>query len=158
MSQHKIATILKIFTVVAAIVGALFFFLYVPIVMKEAASVAEMPDLEWKGIAGISTIALMIYLALWDFWKMCTRIGDNNSFCRENARCIARIGIYALIAMALILCGTIWVATLSLLSGPLVIFVFFVEFVILGVAVVCFALSKLVENAAALKEENDLTI
>lgn len=159
MEQKRIARALKIFAVFAGAVAGCFFFLYVPVgIWQIAQSWEEVAWLRWPGTIGMWAIALQCYLALAEFWRICGRIGRDNSFCRENAASMHRMGIYAFVAAALMVGGTIFLKTQSLLSGPIVIAVFFSVSVAVSIGVVCVALSLLIENAARLKEENDLTI
>ncbi len=159
MKQSTIARALKIFTVCVAAVGSFFFFFYVPVLIWQM-SLAERETswLRWPGTVGMWVIALLCYLALWEFWRICTRIGRDDSFCRENARSMRHIGILAFVAAALILGGTIFLMVLHYLNAAGFLVIFFILCVAVGIGVLCSALSKLIENAASLKEENDLTI
>lgn len=158
MDQKRIAGILKVFCVFVALVGGIFFFWYVPVLIEQISFMEDLPQLRWPGTVGMWMIAVMCYLALFDFVGICRRIGKDNSFCKENARSMARIGIYALVVMVLILGGTLALFAMQLMDIAMFFIIFFVEFVALGIAVICYALSKLIENAAVLKEESDLTI
>lgn len=43
-------------------------------------------------------------------------------------------------------------------SGPLIVWGIFIEFIVSGIAVICYALTKLIENACEIQEDNNLTI
>ena len=158
MKQKSIAGVLKFFTALAAVMAGLFFFWYVPIGIEEIAITEHLEYMRWPGTLGMWAIALMVYLALFDFWKICGRIGKEDSFCRENASAMTRIGIYALMVFALILGGALVVSFMNLMDGPFALVVFFVEFVAAGIAVICLCLGQLILRATEIKEENELTI
>lgn len=158
MKQIKIAKILKRFTVLTGVVGGIFFFWYLPLFIEEAAIMNNLQWLRWPGTFGIWVIALLCYLALFYFWKICTQIGNENSFCKENAYFMKIIGMLAIIVCGCVVFGNVVLAFFHLLSGAMIIFSFFVIFVGCGIAVICYALSKLIENATIIKEENDLTV
>lgn len=159
MQQKRIANILKIFSIAVAVVGALFFFWYVPVIIQECAiMMPEAAYLRWPGTIGVWVIALLCYIALWEFWRICTRIGNDNSFCMENARSMKHIGLLAFLAALLIVGAEIFLISIHCFGGTELIATFFLVFAACGIGVVCLALSRLIRNAAELKEENDLTI
>lgn len=159
MTQNKIAKALKIFTVCVGVVAAFFFFFYIPVIIWEISVMEpEAAWLRWPGTIGMWAIALLCYLALWEFWRICTRIGRDDSFCRENASSMLHIGILAFAVGVLILGGTIFLMVIEYLNAAGMLVIFFVLCVAAGIGILCVALSRLIENAASLKEENDLTI
>jgi len=108
------------------------------------------------GIIAISISAIPIAVALALFWKICTEIGRDNSFCYKNARWLSGIGFCALIDTGYCAVGTL---TLEILVGsPVWLLGTAVCVVGLGIALAAFLLSHLVLKAADLKAENDLTI
>lgn len=159
MNQKKIADGLKFFSVIVAAVGAVFFFWYAPCMADKYAALApEAETLKWPGLIGIWAIGLLCYLALLEFWKICTRIGEDNSFCRKNARSMRIIALLAFLAAVLLLVGGVIRACLGFWELLSAVKLFFVIFIACGLGVLCLALARLIENAAKLKEENDLTI
>jgi len=94
MSQESIAKILKVFCVFVAVVGAFFFFLYAPLLVDDLAFMyPEAAYLKWPGLVGIWLIAILCYAVLVNFWMICVRIGEDNSFCNENANGMKRMGL-----------------------------------------------------------------
>ena len=50
---------------------------------------AQYPELAWlvtPGLVAVSVSVIPIIIALVLFWKICTEIGRDNSFCHKNAR------------------------------------------------------------------------
>lgn len=119
----------------------------------------ETPELEWlvtPGIIAISLSAIPIAVALVLFWKICTEIGRDNSFCHQNARWLSGIGVCALIDTGYCAVGTV---TLEIIAGsPIWLLGTAVCVVGLAIALAAFLLSHLVLKAADMKAENDLTI
>ena len=119
----------------------------------------EEPELAWlvtPGIIAISLSAVPIAIALVLFWKICTEIGRDNSFCHKNARWLSGIGVCALIDTGYCAIGTV---TLEIIAGsPIWLLGTAVCMVGLAIALAAFLLSHLVLKAADMKDENDLTI
>lgn len=159
MEQKTIAKYLKIFSIITAFIGGIFFFWYIPVIISEMADMfKEAVFLKIPAIICILFIACLCYMALGNFWKICTQIGNNNSFCKENAQSMKNIGKLAFVVLIMILAGTIFLLMIGFLNAAWFFICLFTAFVACGIAVICFALSKLIENAAIIKEENDLTI
>ena len=159
MSQKSIAKMLKVFCVVVAIVGAFFFFLYAPLLVDELATMyPEAAYLKWPGLVGIWVIAILCYVVLGNFWMICVRIGEDNSFCNANADGMKRMGLFSFAVGALLTVAMIFLGFLGFLGIAYFIVYFLLMCVVCGVGVLCLALSALIRRAAQLKEENDLTI
>ena len=159
MEQKKVADGLKFFSCVVAAVGAVFFFWYAPSMADKYAALSPGAEsLKWPGLIGIWAVGLLCYLALWQFWKICTRIGNDDSFCKKNARSMQIIALLAFLAAILLLVSGVIRACLGFLELLHGVKLFFTIFIACGLGVLCLALARLIENAARLKEENDLTI
>lgn len=159
MEQIKIAKCLQFFSIVTALIIGLFFFWYLPIAVISVVDMyPEIASLKETAILCIVVIALLCYIAIYNFWNICTQMKLGNSFCYKNAKAMRNIGIIAGIILLILLTGTIFLGIIGYLSGPFVVMMFFLVFVTCGIIVICIALSKLIENAAKIKEENDLTI
>lgn len=159
MTQKRIANVLKVFCIFVAVVGAFFFFLYIPLIIDEFALMfPEAAFLKFPGILGVWVIAALCYIALWNFWGICTRIGEDNSFCEENAKAMKNMAIMGFLMTGLILAAMIFIGILGFLGISYFMIGFFVACITTGVGVVCYALSLLIRKAAEIKEENDLTI
>ena len=132
---------------------------YLVIFPQRVQEAGGMYDMEWivtPGIAAVSLSAIPVAIALALFWRICTEIGRDNSFCRRNARWLSGIGFCALLDTGYCAVGTV---TIELLVGsPIWILGMGVCMVGLAIALAAFLLSHLVLKAAELKDENDLTI
>ena len=112
----------------------------------------------WLIVAGMCGLALFYGLALWEYLCICVRIGNNQSFCRENARGLGRISLH------LFLAAGVWLlaqgAALLPDVGPGGWWVSFFLFALASAAmgVLSWAIGKLLSRAVQLQEENDLTV
>jgi len=159
MSQKSIAKILKVFCVFVAVVGAFFFFLYAPLLVDDLAFMyPEAAYLKWPGLVGIWLIAILCYAVLVNFWMICVRIGEDNSFCNENANGMKRMGLLSFAVAVLLTAAMVFLGCSGFLGIAYFVVYFLLMCVVCGVGVLCLALSALIRRAAQLKEENDLTI
>lgn len=159
MNQKSIAKVLKIFCIIVAVVGAAFFFFYVPARLEGLAILfPEAAYLKWPGLIGVWVIAVLCYIVLGNFWMICVRIGEDNSFCNENADCMKRMGLLSFVVAVLLTAAAVFIACLGFLGAAYFLVYFFAMCLVCGVGVVCLALSALIRCAARIKEENDLTI
>lgn len=102
---------------------------------------------------------ILCYMVLYRFYCVCNEIGRDNSFSRENA------GNFTRMKFQLLILGGIWagyaVAGLILNEGrylTVVICAALLAVIFFTIAAFAGALSKLIERAYEIREENDLTI
>lgn len=155
--QRKISVWLKGLCIVVGIMITAYFAMKIWISTRD---IGLYPG--WQIYAGIGLSGLVLVmcgLILRRFWKVCTEIGNDNSFSLENVENFKRMALIGGICMAQYLVRTIIVLTAD---AELAIFrlVILVGLVLLsGIFVVlCEALSQLIRNAYEVKHENDLTI
>ena len=94
------------------------------------------------------------------YWGVCSRIGENKSFCRENAEALKQMSHYTLadsVLYALFLAVFCVLGWYSLGIGYLFGIVL-ILFICITLTVLCAALSHLVYNASQIQEDQDLTI
>lgn len=166
--QKKISKFLQIITIVLAL-GVLALTI---IIGCGALTVRDTVGSLWQFGIWTCVYAGCILVMLFHFYKVCIRIGDGDSFSRENALsfiCIERVSYIACFAA---LTRVIWsiiahssntyISSTSLfavsVATKLLILSIIEAFAFLIFGFVCRALSQLIDNAAKLKEENDLTI
>lgn len=138
-------------------------FCYVVVFPQEVRTLGELEgpegNLSWlvtPGIVAISASAVPIAVALALFWRICTEIGRDNSFCYKNASRLTGIGFCALLDTGYCAVGTV---TLEILVGsPVWLLGLMICTVGMAIALTAFLLSHLVLKAAGWKAENDLTV
>ena len=161
MKQNEMAKYLKLITVTAGILFLVFIGWFLPATIKEE-FIRNNTDNTTFYIVMISIwiTAVPCYIALMEFYKICCRIGNDNSFCAENAVGLKRMSVCMLIdSFAYIIFILIFFITgmnrIYQLTG-MVLFIVIMICIIL--TVICAALSHLVEKASHLQEEHDLTV
>ncbi len=160
MKQSEMAKYLKMVTIGVGLLLAVFVLRFLPFVLKETL-ISTAGNSVYRGICiFIWVTSIPCFLSLWQFWKVCGRIGMDHSFSIENARGIKYMSHYMLADTAffsgLLICFCIkrwyvnaeWILFLILL----------ILFVCVVLSVLCAALSHLVYKASKLQEEQDLTI
>ena len=157
MKRVGLVRTLKGVIVFLAVMAAVYYGKLFPSRIREIGM--EMPELSWlvtPGIIAISLSAVPIAIALALFWRICTEIGRDNSFCHKNARWLGGIGLCAMVDTGYCAVGTV---TIELLAGSS-LWVLGMAVCVVGVAIAMasFLLSHLVLKAADMKAENDLTI
>ena len=159
MKQRKITYLLRAVAIALGLLGIAFFgsaTLYAFVFKPDYNE--PVPGYLRENIVFIWITAIICYLILFFFWKIINEIGNDNSFSLENVKnfkCMAVCG--GLIILEYVIRIVVWLIKgnlefISLSYTLLKIFVFII-FVIL-----CIAMSKLVQNAYEIKQENELTI
>ena len=159
MEQRKIARLLVAAGVLAALIGCGIMFVFVPLGAAEFRQ--EYPALAhfyWPGLILSWALAGLYAAAMADYFRICVRIGNDRSFCRENAGALGRISWLLWIAAGLFL-AVLLVCFLHSI-GP---FAFSLLLLACAVAngamgVLAWGIGKLLSRAVAIKEENDLTV
>ena len=159
MKRERLATWLKCIVVAAGLMLLALLGFFLPLIGWEMAqALPQLAWLYWPCLLWSWALGLVIYFALGLFWRICTRIGRDNSFCRKNAKALYRISQLALLDTLLGFLLLVFLGVVAPLH-PMEVFGFALLILVgLAVAVAAALLSRLVEKAAKLKEENDLTV
>lgn len=112
----------------------------------------------WTRMIFLWITAIPCYIALVYAWKVFTEIGNNNSFSFVNAKYLKNVAILALVDTVYYLFGNFVLFFLNKNHPGVLLISFLIAFVGVAVVIVCAALSQLIQKAAELKEENELTI
>lgn len=159
MKQSNLSAWLKTVAVIVGMMGLVMFLLVFPVIGHDLAlENPEIAYLYWPCIIYIWVMAFPCYIALWNFWKIAREIGLDNSFSHKNVKSLETIGKMSLIDTVLLFIGTAVIFVAGALTPEMLIVTVFICILGVALSVLCAALSHLVEKAASLKEENDLTI
>lgn len=82
MKQTKISYWLKGMTILLAVMGIFFF----GALTAYAFRLKAQGNVLWGWVGFSWYIAVLCYLILFEFWRVCTQIGKDNSFSLENAK------------------------------------------------------------------------
>lgn len=103
-------------------------------------------------------IAILCYAVLIEFWKVCSEIGNDNSFSLENAKSFHSMTIYGGIAMISYIFRVAYFVIVHMDNkGPVVVAGACIALCVVFM-IVCESMSQLIRNAYEMKELNDLTI
>ena len=159
MEQKTCARLLKFIIIGVAICGALIYFCVIPACGESIVqaypefSYRYWPWLIFLWITGIPCYGVLVF-----GWQIATNIGKDKSFSMENAKALKWISWLAIVDTIYFFIGNILFLFLDLSHPGVVLVSLIVVFAGVAVAVAAAALSHLVQKAAALQEQCDLTI
>jgi len=159
MKRNLMGKYLKLTLVIALLACIVLFFVIVPNVITDLTSYNAIYDVIYiPALIFIWFTTIPVFIAFYKFWIVFSEIGRDNSFCERNARALRDVSFLASLDSVLYFIALIIALVMNLYSTGILIIALFIIFAGLIFAVLCAALSHLVEKAAALKSENDLTI
>lgn len=159
MDQRSFSRWLKAVIAGVGICGGIVYGYVLPTWGRELASMyPEFADryFPWLIIFWISGIPC--YAVLWLGWRIARQIGRDNSFSEVNARDLKYVSCMALLDAAFFFAANVAMLLLNMSHPAVMIGSLLVVFAGIAVAVVAATGSHLIQKAARLKEENDLTI
>lgn len=154
MRQKRISYWLRGIALVLGVMGVVFF----GALTRYGFLLRAEGDPLWGWVVTSWYIAVCCYLILFEFWRVSTQIGRNNSFSAENAASFHRMGLcgiagavgFAARIAFLFAVGAADAGRVLLVAGELLLALIF--------TVLCEALARLVRCAYEMKQENELTI
>lgn len=164
MKQKEMARWLKLVTVLAAAAGVFLVAVLIPALLDRLIPEDSCAAILWLPLVGFCWLtAAPCFACLFQFWGICTRIGEDRSFCSENAAALKRISqfLFADCACYLILSAGIAVLGVIIQARALLLAtILLVTILLVGVTltVLSAALSHLILKAAQLQSDVDLTI
>jgi len=158
--QKTLSNWLKSVVIGMGVLGAIVYGLVLPMCWQNAtvnhASLGGTTY--WIRMVFLWITAIPCYIALVYAWKVFTEIGNNNSFSFVNAKYLKNVAILALVDTVYYLLGNLVLFFLNKNHPGVLLIAFLITFVGVAVVIVCAALSQLIQKAAEMKEENELTI
>ena len=160
IEHKKLAVLLRIGLVIAALVCAAIFFWFLPELGRGiAAADPEFAWAFWPCLAFAWLFAVPVFWAMALRWAVFGRIGRGEAFCTANARAMRTAAQLAFFDAVLVPVGVITLGLLGAGSpGLTVILMPAGTMVCAMVGVMALALSRLVADAAALQDDNDWTV
>lgn len=159
MKRETLAKSLKAIEVFLTFIVAMFYFLLVPqtvIVLGE--QFPEFAYLVRPGIAAISVSAIPVVISLVCFWRICTNIGADCSFCMDNAKKLTLIGVCALADAVYCFAFFGFLFAVGAFNPSVLVIALCTTIFGLAVAMAAFLLAHLVEKASAMEEEIKFTV
>lgn len=159
MKQATLAKWLKLIIIGVGICGLIVFAVVVPMLAKTMIdSYPEFSNYRWPWMILIWIMAVPCYMVLILAWKIVTNIGLDRSFSVENAKLFKWIAVLAIIDSVILFVGNLIFLFLNMTQPSIVLISFIVEFFGIAISVVAAALSHLVNKAADLQDQSNLTI
>ena len=159
MEQKALSKWLKIIIVGCAICGLIIYGGIIPALGKDIAiDNQELAYCYYPWLLFIWASGIPCYIVLLLGWNISTRIGNNQSFCIENAKDLKNISILAAIDSIFVFVMNIVYLILNMNHPSIVICSLFVVFAGAVVSVVSAVLSHLIKKASDLQEQSELTI
>lgn len=159
MQQKEMARWLKLVTLLSGAAGISAVWFLIPALLDRLIPEDTCAAILWLPLVGFCWLtALPCFACLWQFWGICTRIGQNRSFCAENAaalKCISQL--LFLDCLLYIAAGTAAAFLRALTPGRALLLV---TILLVGVTltVLSAALSHLIWKASELQQDADLTV
>ncbi len=161
MKKTTMTRLLHAVVIVAAVLAGLFFFAWLPMMGREmAAADPEYAWAYWPCLIWAWVFALPIFAAVYPAWLVFSSISaPEGAFTRLNAVCLRVIAILAFADAVIFPAGMVIVGLMGAgQPGLTVVITPIVMFLCGAVGVAALVLSHLVDDAANLQEDHDLTV
>lgn len=159
MTQISLSRWLKGILAGVGICGGIIYLCLVPYFGKELVRAnPEFSYCYWPWLGVIWVTAVPCCLALCYGWGIAAEIGRDHSFSANNARYLKRIAALAVLDSSYFFAANLVLLLLGMNHPGILLMSLLIEFAGVAVAVAAAALSHLVQKAAAIQEENELTI
>lgn len=159
MNQKTLSRWLKVIIVGMAICGGIIYLYLLPVWAKDLVTVyPEYTYCYWPWLIVLWISAVPCYLVLYYGWKITVEIEKDNSFSLINANYLKNISVLAAINSVYFFTANLVFMLLNMNHPGIFAASLILVFTGAAITVSAAALSHLVQNAAILKEENELTI
>lgn len=159
MKQKEVARWLKVIVVITGLIGMAACCWVAPALGMDLSLMN--PDLKWlfwPCLIFIWITAVPFYWILLIGWRLCSAIEGDEFFTSYSARCFKHISLLAVAECLLYLAGMVTLLVMQVLHPSIMMAMGLVIFIALAIALAAAALSHLIQKAADMKQENDLTV
>lgn len=159
MEQRKMVKWLKFLVIFVAICGLILCAVVIPVVGRELSGMSPELGRYFKPwVTFVWVLAIPCFAALIHAWMIFSNIEKDKAFSMENAKHMEKISYLAGADTIALISGNIVLLILNM-NHPSVFLVFLMIGIIgIGISVAAAVLSHLIQKAANLQDENDLTI
>ena len=159
MEQRKMVKWLKFLVIFVAICGLILCAVVIPVVGRELSGMSPELGRYFKPwVTFVWVLAIPCFAALIHAWMIFNNIEKDKAFSMENAKHMEKISYLAGADTIALISGNIVLLILNI-NHPSVFLVFLMIGIIgIGISVAAAVLSHLIQKAANLQDENDLTI
>ena len=159
MDQKVLSKWLKIIILGVGMCGLVVYGLIIPDYGKSlVAQYPEFSDRFVPWLVFLLATGIPCYIVLVLGWRIAGSIGQDRSFTRENAKRLSAISHLAAVDAGFMFAGNVILLLVNMSHPGVFLGMLLIIFAGVGVAVATACLSHLVQKAAALQEQSDLTI
>ena len=159
MDMKKLARLLQLAFIGAAVIGVVVFFMAVPMLGQEMAAIyPEYAAAYWPWQIFLWLCGVPCFMSLLPGWRVFGRLAKKNAFCRENGEDMKTIAHLAFFDTALFVVGNAVMLAFGWHHPGYLLMAAVVALCGGVIGVVAQVLGMLVLEATAMREENDLTI
>lgn len=159
MGQKSLSKWLKGIIAGMGICGAIIYLYLIPMMGKELVDAApEFSNCYIPWLVVILISAIPCYGVLYFGWKISSEIGKDNSFSMKNAAYLKNIAVLAVSDSAYFFAANLVLMIMGMNHPGIFLISLLVVFAGIVVTVAAAALSHLVQKAAEIEQENELTI
>ena len=159
MSQANLSRSLKIILAGIGVCGLIVFFAILPTIGDSLhASYPEFAGWHWPWMIFLWCTSIPCFLVLALGWMIAVNIGADRSFSSENAQLLRRIAWLAAGDTVFFFAGNVLLFFLNMNHPGILLISLLICFAGVAVTVAAICLSHLVQKAADLQEQSDLTI
>ncbi len=156
MSKRLIDVLIKVTIIILFLSGLICCFEMRRILSYILPGFSPMTHRMW--LVAMYICALPCFASLIPAWLIAGNIGQNRSFCNENALYIKAIGILMAIDTALVAISDAALFVIGRSFFALLISFSLIISIFLAISICAFALSSMIKNAAVLQDQSDYTI
>ena len=159
MNQHKLSVWLRVIVAGIAVCGLIVCFGILPTIGDSLhESYPEFAAWHWPWMIFLWAASVPCFAALVLGWKIAVRIGEDRSFCAENARLLQIVSWLAAGDTLFFFAGNLVLGFLGMNHPGICLLSLMICFAGVAMAVAAACLSHLVRKAADLQTQSDLTI
>ena len=156
ISSKHLARNLQGILIGTALCGIVVYIVVMPICLKEMFPQSSIARTVWMGFLLLAL--LPCYGVLYQGWSIAERIGQDRSFCPENAASLYAVSrLAALDTLFVFVVQTVFLA-IGLSRASIALIALVVVFVGIAFTVAAMSLAHLVKKASELQEESDATV
>lgn len=161
MNQMEMSKYLKAITACIGIIFFLFIVWLLPAIFNKVIPAEYGAAGFWGACIVVWLTSIPVFACFWKFWGICVRIGEDDSFSKENAKALRSMSHCLLadcIFYVIILAGACLGEWYKVYGIILLFGIFMILVICIAMVILCAALSHLVYKASELQEDQDLTI
>lgn len=159
MNNDTLSKVLKLLIIGLAISGLVIYLFIFPFIGKSFIEVLpEASSWYWPWLSFLWITGIPCFMVLILMWQFTSTIKDNKVFSRLNATRILNISKLSILDTIIVIVGNLILLFADKNHPSIMILMLAIILLGITIAIIAYAFSRLIYNAAILQEESDLTI